>query len=66
MYVLEVNPRASHAVPIFSKITGIPMVSLATRIMIGESLKLWAILRDLFLNHHDNRQRSCFLLFKAD
>ena len=39
LYVLEVNPRASRTVPIFSKITGIPMVSLATRIMIGESLK---------------------------
>lgn len=39
LYVLEVNPRASRTVPIFSKITGIPMVGLATRIMMGESLK---------------------------
>ena len=37
--VLEVNPRASRTVPILSKITGIPMVKLATRIMLGESLK---------------------------
>ncbi len=39
VYVLEVNPRASRTVPILSKITGVPMVSLATRIMMGEMLK---------------------------
>ncbi len=38
VYVLEVNPRASRTVPILSKITGVPMVSLATRIMMGEML----------------------------
>ncbi|NLI61077.1 MAG: carbamoyl-phosphate synthase large subunit [Clostridiales bacterium] len=39
LYVLEVNPRASRTVPILSKITGIPMVGLATRVMMGQSLK---------------------------
>lgn len=38
-YVIEVNPRASRTVPYLSKITGIPMVTLATRIMLGETLK---------------------------
>lgn len=38
VYILEVNPRASRTVPFLSKITGIPMVSLATRIMLGEKL----------------------------
>ncbi len=38
VYVLEVNPRASRTVPILSKITGVPMVSAATRIMLGETL----------------------------
>lgn len=38
-YVLEVNPRASRTVPILSKVTGIPMVKLATWIMLGKSLK---------------------------
>lgn len=38
VYVLEVNPRASRTVPILSKITEINMVSLATRIMLGETL----------------------------
>ncbi|MHB8636292.1 MAG: carbamoyl-phosphate synthase large subunit [Fimbriimonadaceae bacterium] len=37
-YVLEVNPRASRTVPYLSKITGIPMVELATRCMMGEKL----------------------------
>jgi carbamoyl-phosphate synthase large subunit len=38
VYVLEVNPRASRTVPILSKITGVPMVATATRIMMGETL----------------------------
>lgn len=38
LYVLEVNPRASRTVPIASKVTGVPMVDLATRVQMGESL----------------------------
>ncbi len=38
LYVLEVNPRASRTVPVFSKILGIPMVKLSTKIMLGQSL----------------------------
>jgi carbamoyl-phosphate synthase large subunit len=37
-YVLEVNPRASRTVPYLSKVTGVPMVDLATRCMMGEKL----------------------------
>ena len=37
--VLEVNPRASRTVPYLSKITGIPMVKAATRVMLGQTLK---------------------------
>src|SRR5690554_6845170 len=37
--VLEVNPRASRTVPILSKVTGVPMVKLATRVSLGETLK---------------------------
>ena len=36
--VLEVNPRASRTVPFISKVTGVPMVELATRVMRGERL----------------------------
>ncbi len=38
-YVLEVNPRASRTVPYLSKVTGIPMIDLATRCMMGDSLR---------------------------
>ncbi|MBS1718173.1 MAG: carbamoyl-phosphate synthase large subunit [Armatimonadetes bacterium] len=38
-YILEVNPRASRTVPYLSKVTGIPMVDLATRCAMGEKLK---------------------------
>jgi carbamoyl-phosphate synthase large subunit len=37
-YVLEVNPRASRTVPFLSKVTGVPMVSLATHASLGRSL----------------------------
>ncbi|HMS55656.1 MAG TPA: carbamoyl-phosphate synthase large subunit [Fimbriimonadaceae bacterium] len=39
VYVLEVNPRASRTVPYLSKVTGLPMVTIATRCMMGETLK---------------------------
>jgi len=39
IYVLEVNPRSSRTVPYLSKITGIPMVNLATKIIMGRTLK---------------------------
>jgi carbamoyl-phosphate synthase large subunit len=37
-YIIEVNPRASRTVPYLSKITGVPMVALATRCILGERL----------------------------
>jgi carbamoyl-phosphate synthase large subunit len=38
VYVLEVNPRSSRTIPFLSKVTGVPMVKLATRIALGETL----------------------------
>jgi carbamoyl-phosphate synthase large subunit len=38
VHVLEVNPRASRTVPMLSKVTGVPMVELATRVMLGHRL----------------------------
>jgi carbamoyl-phosphate synthase large subunit len=38
VYLLEVNPRASRTVPFLSKVTGVPMVELATRVALGETL----------------------------
>ncbi len=39
VYVIEVNPRSSRTVPFISKSTGIPMAKIATRVMLGHSLK---------------------------
>lgn len=39
VYVIEVNPRSSRTVPYISKVTGIPIVDLATRVIIGNTLK---------------------------
>ncbi len=39
VYVIEANPRASRTVPYISKVTGVPMVDLAVRAMLGEKLK---------------------------
>lgn len=38
LYVIEVNPRSSRTIPYISKVTGVPMVDLATRAMLGEKL----------------------------
>lgn len=39
VYVIEVNPRSSRTVPFLSKSTGVPMAKIASRVMLGESLK---------------------------
>ena len=39
LYIIEVNPRSSRTVPYISKVTGVPMIELATRVMLGEKLK---------------------------
>ncbi len=39
VYVIEINPRASRTVPYISKVTGVPMCDVATRVSIGQTLK---------------------------
>ena len=39
LYVIEVNPRASRTVPYISKVTGVPMVDVAARVMLGAPLR---------------------------
>ncbi|MBN2896989.1 MAG: carbamoyl-phosphate synthase large subunit [Campylobacterales bacterium] len=39
IYLIEVNPRASRTVPFVSKATGMPLAKVATRVMVGESLR---------------------------
>ena len=38
LYIIEVNPRSSRTVPYITKVTGVPVIELATRIMLGETL----------------------------
>ena len=40
VYVIEVNPRSSRSVPFLSKSTGIKMANIATKVMLGDSLKM--------------------------
>ncbi|WP_346690870.1 carbamoyl-phosphate synthase large subunit [Alistipes sp. Marseille-P5061] len=39
VYVIEVNPRSSRTVPFLSKATGVPLADIATRVMLGHSLR---------------------------
>ena len=39
VYIIEVNPRGSRTIPFISKLTGVPMAKLATRVMLGDTLK---------------------------
>ena len=39
LYVIEVNPRASRTIPYISKVTGVPMVDVATKVMLGQTLQ---------------------------
>jgi len=39
VYVLEVNPRSSRTVPYLTKVTGLPLVTLATQVILGQSLR---------------------------
>ena len=51
VYVIEVNPRSSRTVPYISKVTGIPIVPLATKVILGRKIK-----RDL-ATHRDFRRK---------
>ena len=39
VYVIEVNPRSSRTIPYISKVTGVPIIDLATKVMLGQRLK---------------------------
>ncbi|NLF34683.1 MAG: carbamoyl-phosphate synthase large subunit, partial [Clostridiales bacterium] len=39
VYVIEANPRSSRTIPYISKVTGVPIIDLATRVMLGEKLR---------------------------
>ena len=39
LYIIEVNPRSSRTVPYITKVTNVPVIDIATRVMMGETLK---------------------------
>ncbi len=51
LYILEVNPRASRTVPYVSKVTGIPWAKVATKVMIGKSLREQGIAAEVSVPH---------------
>ena len=51
LYVLEVNPRASRTVPFVSKATGIPLAKIATKIMMGKTLKELGFTEEVEISH---------------
>ena len=50
IFVLEVNPRASRTIPFVSKATGVPLAKLATKVMLGHTLKDLGLTREVELN----------------
>jgi carbamoyl-phosphate synthase large subunit len=51
LYVLEVNPRASRTIPFVSKAIGVPLAKLATKIMLGKSLKELGFTKTIWPEH---------------
>ncbi|HVO67765.1 MAG TPA: carbamoyl-phosphate synthase large subunit [Syntrophales bacterium] len=51
LYVLEVNPRASRTVPFVSKAIGLPLAKLATKVMMGRSLKELGFTKTIWPEH---------------
>ncbi len=51
LYILEVNPRASRTVPFVSKATGVPLAKLATKIMLGKTLKELGLTEEVSITH---------------
>ena len=67
VYIIEVNPRASRTVPYLSKITGVPMVKVATEVMMGKTLKRARLTKKRSLPNPRLRlpSRRRFSLFKS-
>jgi carbamoyl-phosphate synthase large subunit len=51
VWMLEANPRASRTVPIISKATGVPLAKVATKVMLGKSLKELGLEGEARINH---------------
>jgi len=51
VYILEVNPRASRTVPFISKVIGVPLAKLATKVMLGKTLKELKFTQEVKIRH---------------
>jgi len=51
IFMIEANPRASRTVPVISKATGVPLAKVATKVMLGKSLKELGILGEARISH---------------
>jgi len=51
VYILEVNPRASRTVPLVSKVIGVPLAKLATKVMLGKKLKNLGFSEEIIPRH---------------
>jgi carbamoyl-phosphate synthase large subunit len=51
VYILEVNPRASRTVPLVSKVIGVPLAKLATKVMLGRKLKELGFTAEIIPQH---------------
>ncbi len=51
LYIIEVNPRASRTIPFVSKATGVPLAKLATKVMLGQTLKELGLTKEIIPSH---------------
>jgi carbamoyl-phosphate synthase large subunit len=56
IYVLEVNPRASRTVPFVAKAIGVPLASIATKVMLGRTLEELGFTREVEIDHFAVKQ----------
>ncbi len=59
VFVLEVNPRASRTIPFVSKATGVPFAKMATKVMLGRTLKELGLTQEI-VPHHISVKESVF------
>lgn len=52
VYMIEANPRASRTIPFISKAVGVPLAKIATKVMLGKSLKEQGFLGSSKINHY--------------
>jgi carbamoyl-phosphate synthase large subunit len=52
LYIIEVNPRASRTIPFVSKATGVPLAKLATKVMMGKTLKELGLTEEVKVSHY--------------